>query len=340
MRRFLPWIALAILTVLSIASISIVWMWNDRPDPYRLGIPAADPSDGSTRPGSSGGHVTLTWLGVTTLLFDDAETQLLVDGFFSRPTLLDLALDREITPDVEAVDAALAAAGITQLDAVMTVHSHFDHALDTALVAQRTGAVVIGSQSTANLARGAGLPESRIRTASEEGGSWTFGRFRVEFVRSRHMPVNDAGDPPFPGRIEAPLAPPAPVSAWREGGSYTIVVHHPAGSTLVQGSAGFVPGALSGHRADVVLLGVGGLGRLGRAYTEDYWREVVSVTGARWVLPVHFDDFTLPYGEVGSFPRAIEDLEWSLGWLMELAGGEAAPVRLELPTFRQPIRLY
>ena len=33
--------------------------------------------------------VTATWFGVTTLLFDDGDTQLLIDGFFSRPSLAD-----------------------------------------------------------------------------------------------------------------------------------------------------------------------------------------------------------------------------------------------------------
>ena len=37
------------------------------------------------------GSVKVTFLGVTTLLFDDGETQIMTDGFFSRPSLLQVA---------------------------------------------------------------------------------------------------------------------------------------------------------------------------------------------------------------------------------------------------------
>ena len=50
-----------------------------------------------------------------------------------------------------------------RLEAVIPVHTHFDHAMDSALVADRTGARLVGGESAANLCRGHGLPE-------DEGG--------------------------------------------------------------------------------------------------------------------------------------------------------------------------
>jgi L-ascorbate metabolism protein UlaG (beta-lactamase superfamily) len=46
------------------------------------------------------------------------------------------------------------------------VHTHFDHALDAAVVADRTGAVLVGGESTANIGRGHGLAEDRIRVVT------------------------------------------------------------------------------------------------------------------------------------------------------------------------------
>ena len=46
-----------------------------------LGLPELEPDSG-------GAPVTVTWYGVTTLLFDDGDTKLLIDGFFSRADLL------------------------------------------------------------------------------------------------------------------------------------------------------------------------------------------------------------------------------------------------------------
>jgi L-ascorbate metabolism protein UlaG (beta-lactamase superfamily) len=325
-RRALAIAAGATAALLAAAALALAAVWSDRPVPA---LPEAAPGVGSVR---------VTWLGVTTLLFDDGETQILTDGFFSRPGLLDLALDRDVAPDLPGIERALAAAGIERLAAVIPVHSHYDHAMDAGEVAKRTGAAVVGSASTAQVARGAGLPEDRI-VVPAEGARLRFGAFRVALHRSRHAPIAD-GQPPFPGTIDAPLVPPAPVSAWREGASFSVVVSHPRGTALVQGSAGYVEGLLEGVAADVVLLGVGGLDRLGSDYAGRYWNETVARTGARRVFPIHWDDLSLPYGDVRAFPRVLGDLDASLGWLGERAREREPEVRLELLPFRRPVALY
>ena len=137
----------------------------------------------------------VTFLGVATLLLDDGKQALLTDGFFSRPSLRKVALGK-VAPDDARIDAALARAGIDRLDAVAPVHSHFDHALDSAVVAQRTGAVLVGGESTANVGRGGGLPPERIRVATP-GEAMTFGSFRLTLVESHHCPPDR-----FPGVID------------------------------------------------------------------------------------------------------------------------------------------
>ncbi len=330
--RALRWIALVVLGLGGLGALALLWVLDDRPDLDATGVPLA-------RPAAAGDGVRVTWLGVTTLLFDDGATRLLTDGFFSRPALLDVVLDRSIEPDADGIDAALAAAGISRLAAVMTVHSHYDHAMDAGEVARRTGALVLGSASTANAARGAGLPEDRI-VEMADGASRRFGRFTVTFLRSRHAPIGRDGGPPIPGTIDAPLVPPAPVTTWREGGSFTILIAHPEGTALVQGSAGYVEGALETVRADVALLGIGGLSRLGRSHADRYWDEIVASSGATRVLPIHWDDFSLGYGDVRPFPRLFDDTAESLGWLSERAAGSPAPVRVERLPFAEPVALF
>ncbi len=323
--------ALLVLVLLAAAAgFAGWWAFQDRPDPAEAGLAFAPVA-------SDVGGVRATWLGVTTLLFDDGETRILIDGFFSRPDTLTVVRDLLIEPDAAGIDAALAQAGITSVAAITPVHSHYDHALDTAEVAKRTGAMVLGSRSTLQLARGAGLDDARLVDLTD-GGSLRFGEFEVTLIRSRHMPIDDAGNPPFPGTIDEPLVPPARVSAWKEGASYSIFLAHPRGTTLVQGSAGFVPGALEGRAADVVFLGVGGLGRLGEDYTDRYWQEVVAPTGAKRVIPVHWDDFMQPYGVIRTPPRLVDDPVAGFSLLVGLA--EAQGARVELPRFGQPISLY
>ena len=276
-----------------------------------LGFPLA------TAAGSDS-HVSVTWYGVATLLFDDGATRILIDGFFSRPQMTSPA---PIGPDVARIDEMIGAAGLGNLAAITPVHSHFDHAIDLGVIAQKTGATVLGSETTANIARGAGVAESQIHVIPGNRARWRFGAFEVTLIRSQHAPIANGG-PPFPGTIDAPLVPPAPLSDWKEGGSYSVVLAHPAGTALVQGSAGYEPGALTGVRANAVMLGIGGLDGLGETHTTSYWSEIVTTTGAGCVFPIHWDDFSKPLGTV----EPMDGSDQTAAWIRSLAAPGATRV--------------
>ena len=274
--------------------------------------------------------VSVTWFGVTTLLFDDGETQILIDGFLSRPALEDL--DSLAEPDASRIEA-MAGSAFDRVAMITPVHSHFDHAMDIGAVAMATGATVVGSESTANIARGAGVDEARIVVVDDRLRR-PFGKFNVELIRSAHAPLVNGG-PPIPGTIDAPLKPPARIGDWKEGGSFTIVVDHPAGKALIQGSAGYVEGALAGTAADVVYLGVGGLGSLGKDHAAAYFSEIVGPTGAPCVVPIHWDDFSLPFGEI-AWRGSIYDVEWLREFAAEYS---PAPGLATLP-FGRPVDAF
>ncbi|MGH0036498.1 MAG: MBL fold metallo-hydrolase [Myxococcota bacterium] len=269
--------------------------------------------------------VEVAWLGVATLLFDDGDTRLLVDGFFSRPGLMDLVAGRAVEPDREAISTGLARMGLNDASVVMTVHSHYDHAMDSPEVARRLGAVLLGSRSTAMVGRGSGLAEERI-VEVEVGRPYAYGEFRVTYHASRHVPL-PGGQGSIGSELDAPLAPPAAITDYVEGGSYTIEIAHPAGVALVQGSAGFIEGGLEGVRADVVLLGIGGLARQSPEYRDAYYFELLDRVGARRVIPIHWDDFTKPPGVVEPFPVGFGNVEDTLAELEARARGTG---RLEL----------
>ena len=154
--------------------------------------------------------------------------------------------------------------------------------------------------------------------------------------RRESRPRSRKGGPRFPGEIELAFSYPAPVSSWCEGGSYTVILRHPAGTIVVQGSAGFVPGALKDVKADVVFLGIGGLIRIGEPHFRNYWREVVRATGAPHVVPVHYDDLTRPADApaIGFFPRMIDDAPTVIGWMQEQTDADVS-----LIPWREPIVL-
>src|SRR5690348_10611914 len=92
--------------------------------------------------------LTVTWLGVATLLISDGKSALMTDGFFSRPSLAAVGT-RRLEPSLERIIGCLERTRVRTLEAVIPVHTHFDHALDSAVVAERTNAVLVGGESAA-----------------------------------------------------------------------------------------------------------------------------------------------------------------------------------------------
>lgn len=314
-------ILLAVPVVVLGGAAWLTYALHSRPSLERyaaLGFPSAAEAS-AARADATGMRVT--FLGVSTLLVRDASAAVLIDGFFSRPGLWSTAFGR-IGPDDARIDAALARAGIERLDAVVTVHSHYDHAMDTPAVAKKTGALVVGSGSTANIARGQGLAEDRIRVV-RGGESLRFGDLAVTLVPSRHFPHGQAM-----GELTEPLAAPARATDYLEGGSFSVLVEHGGRAILVQGSAGWEDGALAGRKADVVYLGVGLLGSKDEAYREAYWRETVTAVGARRVIPIHWDDFLIGLDEpLVALPYLLDDLDASMDFVLARAKQDAIDVR-------------
>lgn len=326
-------VAVGIASLLVVVSVIIAALWSDRPQLSEIDWQPYPEYE--SRPDA----VTVTWLGVTTLLFDDGNTQILIDGFFTRPSVADIVFSANVHSSAAKINFILDEYQMRRLAAIIPVHSHFDHAMDIGAIANRSSASIIGSETTANIARGAGVPEDQIVIA-ESGSDYSFGEFSVRIIDSNHAPLGWGGSVPYPGTIDTPLTSPAPVSAWREGKSYSVVVMHPQGTTLVQGSAGFLPGTLDDVVADVVMLGAFGLENLGRNYTEQYWLAMVTSTGAKRVIPIHFDDYTRPFGQIELSPRVLDDFVDSAEWLDEIRKTWDNDVRLHLPVFGEALVLY
>ena len=265
---------------------------------------------------SDAAPLTVTWAGVTTLLVDDGESALMTDGFFSRPGLATVGLG-QIAPSAPRIDGSLERLGVDRLEAVLPVHTHFDHAMDSAVVAQRTGARIVGGESAAQVGIGGGLTDDRVVVAT---------------------PVESKPCPPdrFPGVITAPVRPPVKTSAYKCGEAWSTLVHHRPSDRrlLIVGSAGFVPGAMAGCRAEVVYLGVGQLGIQPERYLVEYWTETVRAVGARRVVLIHWDDFFRPLTKpLRALPYAGDDLDVSMRVLTALAGDDGVPIHL--PTLWQ-----
>lgn len=274
----------------------------------------------------AGEGLAVTFLGVSSLLVDDGRSAFMTDGFFSRPGLLRVGVGR-ISPDERRIATALGRARPSSVAGIVSVHTHYDHALDTPTVAGRTGATMVGGRSAANIARGHGLPESQIRVV-EDGTSVAFGNYDLALRATGHCPPDR-----FPGDIDEPVARAARAKAYRCGEAWSVhVTHRPTAHTaLIQGSAGFVPGALNGWAAEVAYLGVGQLGPQPESYLERYWAETVAAVGARRAVMIHWDDFFRPLEKpIRAMRYLMDDLDVTMRVLGRLAARDG--VELLLPT--------
>ena len=284
---------------------------------HRFSVPVA----GSAAP------LTVTWLGVTTLLIDDGSSALMTDGFFSRPSLARVGLGK-LAPSAARVDGCLARAQ--------------GHATGSG----RPGAHPLrprsGLRAGCRPHRCARWSAANRRPTSAAATAWTravwlsqspaapirLGAFDITLIKSHHSPPDR-----FPGTITEPVVPPAKAAAYRCGEAWSTFIHHRPSDRrlLIQGSAGFVKGSLAGQHADVVYLGVGQLGVQPESYLLDYWTETVRAVGARRVVLIHWDDFFRPLSKpLRALPYLADDLDVSLKVLTKLAAQDG--VALDMPT--------
>lgn len=277
-------------------------------------LPSPDASLRTPQPDS----LRIQWLGTSSLLISDGRTHLLTDAYFSRIGKV-AAVTRPMAPNAARIDQALAAAGIDHLDAIPVLHSHFDHVLDSPWVAMRTGADLLGSESTLNVGRGAGMAAEHLRLA-EPGKAMRYGEFEIIFLLSEHVPQAAWVDrlTGMNETIDEPLTPPAPIDAWKEAESYALIIRHPFGTVLIQGSAGFVDGQLDGYQADIAFVSSVGLSRQPDGYVRDYVDNTVGATAAGMVVPIHWDDFFVELDTyTPALPTVMEDLHASFALLNE-----------------------
>lgn len=113
---------------------------------------------------------SLTWIAVTTWLIETNGQRILVDGYLTRPEPFANPGDaagsfRPLNSDAKTVEAVISAVthGDNRIDYILVGHTHYDHSLDVPLIAQRTGATIIGSPSACFQALGQGVPSARCK---------------------------------------------------------------------------------------------------------------------------------------------------------------------------------
>jgi L-ascorbate metabolism protein UlaG (beta-lactamase superfamily) len=245
--------------------------------------------------------VTLTYLGTAGWEITDGTTVILVDPYFSRIPLLadrsslgraESADRRPVDPNTVLLsDTAAVDAHVRRADFILLHHAHFDHILDAPYIARKTGATVLGHESSMNVLRGAGLPPSQLVTV-RGGEDYAFGEVSIRVIPSVHSPLFQKHY--YDGRtIPATVRPPFKLGDLAEGGSLAFLIRLGGHQILTFGSMNYIEREIDGLRPDIVLVGAGE----SRAEIYDYAGRLMRLLGSPpVVLPTHWDNYFVPFG--------------------------------------------
>lgn len=255
--------------------------------------------------------VQLRYLGTAGFVLEAGDHTLVIDPYVTRPGLGTVAT-RALPPD-----EALIRRIIPRADDVIIGHSHFDHILDAPDLCRLTGARLIGSPDTAQVARAAGLDEAQIVvTEGREDIATKSGL--VHAIPSDHGRVY-FNRVPLRGRIEAPPPWPPHYRDLPHGLVFNWYVEM-AGVRIVHiDSAEFFEHELAGFEADIVCLCA-----IGRKYRPNYVADAVRLLRPRAVIACHWDYFFTPYDAP---PRCLPGVDLP-GFLDEIRAHGAEPVLL------------
>lgn len=237
--------------------------------------------------GSGAGDVTVTFYGVSTLMFSDGADRILIDGFVSRPGIVGLF---GLRSDPGAV-RLLIGPDNPPLRAILTAHAHHDHALDTAAVAREApSAQIIGTPSLATLMRREKLESTRVFAAGD-CDTFRFGAFTIYAFRVDHGPNPAILSWILDYPLEEGHAAPWWFGGYKDDQNLSFLILHGRRRILVHPSAGVRPMVTLG--ADTVFLG---MGRVSAMVDADFYLSNLIGRETRLIVPIHWDRFTTPLG--------------------------------------------
>ncbi|HEX5207256.1 MAG TPA: MBL fold metallo-hydrolase [Steroidobacteraceae bacterium] len=303
---------------------------------FLTGSALAQPFANARRP------IEITYLGNAGWKITDDKVVILVDPYLSEfrknaPAEQMTGDDPIAQPDPASIDAH-----ITKADYILITHGHDDHMLDAPYISKKTGAVIVCTESAANIARAWGVGDQfdprhvdlgKIGTQPlivvRGGEDFQFQDFSLEVIPSLHTALmnkryNDgfwADDTP-PG-LKAPLH----ESDYREGGTLVYLLRIAGHRIFIMGSMNYIERNVAGLRPDIAIIGAG----IDRKQIYHYTDRLMHALGSPAVVfPTHWDDY-------GTRPRSAA-LKQVATFVTEVQAASPA-TRVIVPEYFKPTEL-
>lgn len=248
-------------------------------------------------------ELTFTHFGAAGWKITDGETTILLDPYLSRVRFQGRRFGPMDATDVEGdtrpvipmdmppvVDHETIEKHVPEADFVLISHSHFNHCMDTPAICKRTGAIVIGTESTVNIATNNGVPLEQTHFV-KGGEDYQFEKFSLRVIPSLHSALScklyrDFGTVP---QTDKPLS----LDEYVEGGTLAYLLRFAGRQILLFGSMNYIEREIEGMRPDMVFVA----SAPPRLEIHEYTSRLMKALGnPPIVVATHWDDQGLPFG--------------------------------------------